>query len=594
MLQNLSIQDFILIEKLDLDFEDGFCVITGQTGAGKSILLDAILFALGSKYGPEIVRANQEKAVVTITFSNLNQAPCSTLLTSEKLNSKTSSNQPEAFENTQESTYKAANFTPGIFQLLNIYLSEYDINLAADDDLIIKRIQYANGRKKFFINDHIVTQKILFDLFSYLVETHGQHNHTLLLDSSSHLEILDQSANNIQLKRDVSNLYKIWQEFHRQILAINSEKENITKEIDYLTHICQELTDLDLKEGEEEELIEIKKHLQTRDKEIQLIESILNDIKASNIEQIIARTQRNISKSTNSTIYDKVNIYLDEIYNKTEETKSALTHILYNFDLPKSSLPEIEDRLYAIKSIARKHSCLASDLGLFMQNSQENLKALQKKIKNSSELSNKILKAKQEYLDKAQLLSKTRKIAALKLENKIMNELSMVDMKKAVFSIEIQSDENNAGASGIDEVRFFASINPGMPKAPIDKVASGGELSRFMLGFRSALFEQAIKQTIIFDEVDVGISGSVADSVGQRLKMLSSFAQVIVITHQPQVASKAKQHIVVEKTQTTTNTSVTAYPLDFKQRSHELARMISGKEITPNSLATATELLQNS
>ena len=226
-----------------------------------------------------------------------------------------------------------------------------------------------------------------------------------------------------------------------------------------------------------------------------------------------------------------------------------------------------------------------------MQQSSQRLIALEQKIKNSAELNDKVLTVKQEYLHKAQLLSENRRIAARELEKKTMDELSMLDMKKALFAIEINSEEKNAGINGIDEVRFLASTNPGMPKAPIDKIASGGELSRFMLAFRTALFDKTTKKTIIFDEVDVGVSGSVADSVGERLNTLSTVAQVIVITHQPQVAGKANQHILVEKTQTIANTSVTARSLDLEERPHELARMISGKEITANSLAAAKELM---
>ena len=547
MLQNLSIQDFLLIEKLDLDFEDGFCVITGQTGAGKSILLEAILFALGSKVGGEVVRANQEKAVVVLTFSRVQQAA--------------------------------------------EYLSEYDINLSADEDIIIKRIQYAHGRRKFLINDNVITQKIVSDLFDYLLEIHGQHNHTLLLKASSHLEILDQSAGNIQLRKEVTDLYKLWQELYSEILTVSGEKEAIIREIDYLSHICNELKVLDIKEGEEEELTEIKKRLQTREKEIKLIETILNDVEASNITQIIAKAQRNINKSDNIEIYNNVNISLEEIFNKVEEAKLALTNILHSFDLPDHSLLEIEDRLYAIRSISRKHGCAVSELGNLMHGSEQKLIALEQKIKNNLELSEKVRSVKQEYLHKAKLLSENRQIAARELEKKTMGELSMLDMKKAVFAVEINSEEKNAGINGIDEVRFLVSTNPGMPKAPIDKIASGGELSRFMLAFRTALFDKTTKRAIVFDEVDVGISGSVADSVGQRLKILSTVAQVIVITHQPQVAGKANQHILVEKTQMSVNTSVTAYSLDLEERTRELARMISGKEITANSLAAAKELM---
>ncbi len=547
MLQNLSIQDFILIEKLDLDFEDGFCVITGETGAGKSILLDAILFAMGDKSNGQIVRCGQEKAIVTLTFS--------------------------------------------VIDKIILFLSEYDIKLNLDEDLIIKRVQYANGRKKFFVNDNIVTQKIVSDLFDYLLEIHGQHNHTSLLNACSHLEILDQSANNIQLRNRVLELYKVWQAICNEVLAINTERESIIKEIDYLSHICQEFNVLDIKDDEEEKLTEIKRHLQIRDKEVNLAQSVLNDLDASKIEQIISRAQRNISKSEDVNLYHQINIHLEEIYNKTEEVKSALSRILGSFNFSEYSLSEIEDRLYAIKSIARKHGCSVSDLGSFMKNSQEKLQNLELKIKSSADLNDKMIKAEQEYFDQANLLSQNRIISAKKLEDKTMSELSMLDMKKAIFSVDIKSDKKIAGSKGIDEVRFLASTNPGTPKAPIDKIASGGELSRFMLGFRAALFDKEAKQTIIFDEVDVGISGSVADVVGQRLKVLSGVAQVIVITHQPQVAGKAEQHILVKKTQTNTNTTIVAEYLDFEERSRELARMISGKEITINSVAAAKELM---
>ena len=545
MLQNLSIRDFILIEKLDLDFDDGFCVITGQTGAGKSILLDAILFALGGKFGSEIIRTGQESAHVTLTFS-------------------TSANASE-------------------------YLSEYDIN--SSEELIIKRIQYAGGRKKFFINDHIVTQKIVSDLFDYLLEIHGQHNHTALLNISSHLEILDQFCGDSNLTKEVADLYKSWQSLSAEIAAIDKEKDTINKEIEYLTHICQEFDDLAIQEGEEEELALAKKLLQTREKEIKLIDSVTADIEATNIEQVIARAQRNLSKSENTDLYDSVNLNLDEIYNKIEEVKSALNHILHSFELSDYNLADVEDRLYAIRDLARKHGCTPSDLEQFMKKAHENLRLLESKIKGSFDLQEKMIKAKEEYFHKAKILSASRQTAGKDLESKTMQELSMLDMKKAEFFVEIKSKEENASARGIDDVRFLASTNPGMPKAPIDKIASGGELSRFMLSFRAALFDNCLKQTIIFDEIDVGISGSVADSIGQRLKILSEVAQVIVITHQPQVAGYAKQHILVKKTQGDHATLVNIDKLDFDGRSSELARMISGKEITDNSLAAAKELI---
>jgi DNA repair protein RecN (Recombination protein N) len=392
----------------------------------------------------------------------------------------------------------------------------------------------------------------------------------------------------MDLRNRVSDLYNFWQDICNEVATINSERESMIKEIEYLSHICQEYRALDTKDDEEDKLTEIKRSLQIRDKEVNLAQSILNDIEASKIEQIVAKAQRSISKSADVNLYNQINIYLEEIYNKTEEVKSSLSIILNSFNDNEYSLSEIEDRLYEIKSIARKHGCLASDLSSFMKNSEEKYQNLELKLKNSADLQDKMMKAEQEYFDQANLLSQNRKISAKELEDKTMSELKMLDMKKAIFSIDIKSDKKLAGSKGIDEIRFLASTNPGTPKAPIDKIASGGE---FMLGFRAALFNKEAKQTIIFDEVDVGISGSVADVVGQRLKNLSEVAQVIVITHQPQVAGKANQHILVQKTQTNTDTKIVAEYLDFDGRSCELARMISGKEITINSIAAAKELM---
>jgi len=402
------------------------------------------------------------------------------------------------------------------------------------------------------------------------LEIHGQHNHTSLLNVSAHLEILDQSANNMDLRNRVADLYKFWQDICNEVATINSERESMIKEIEYLSHICQEYSALDIKDDEEDKLTEIKRSLQTRGKEVNLAQSILNDIEASKIEQIVAKAQRSISKSADVNLYNQINIYLEEIYNKTEEVKSSLSIILNSFNDNEYSLSEIEDRLYEIKSIARKHGCLVSDLSSFMKNSEEKYQNLELKLKNSADLQDKMMKAEQEYFDQASLLSQNRRISAKELEDKTMSELQMLDMKKAIFSVDIKSDKKLAGSKGIDEIRFLASTNPGTPKAPIDKIASGGELSRFMLGFRAALFNKEAKQTIIFDEVDVGISGSVADVVGQRLKNLSEVAQVIVITHQPQVAGKANQHILVQKTQTNTDTKIVTEYLDFDGRSCEL------------------------
>jgi DNA repair protein RecN (Recombination protein N) len=301
-----------------------------------------------------------------------------------------------------------------------------------------------------------------------------------------------------------------------------------------------------------------------------------------------------------------------------------LNQILHNFDLSGHNLAEIEDRLYAIRSLSRKHNCSSAELAQFISKSKETLAELESRLKKSDDLNDKMLKIRAEYFAKAQILSQRRQVAAKNLESKVDLELAMLDMKKAVFSVEIRSctspgtpmsssgltggstarekhkmdypvkpgNDSIITSKGIDEVRFLASTNPGMPNGPIDKIASGGELARFMLALRAALFDKCLKPTIIFDEIDVGISGSVADFIGSRLKLLSKIAQVIVITHQPQVAGQADLHILVHKTQGSTKTLVDVTSLDLEGRAAELARMISGRQITEKSLAAAKELIQ--
>lgn len=545
MLQSLHIKDFILIEKLELDFNEGFCVITGETGAGKSILLDSILFCLGGRFLGNPVRPSAESCTVTLVFS--------------------------------------------ASEILDNYLKEIAID--SDDVLIVKCTQNIAGRKKFFINNQIVTAKLVQNLFAYLIELHGQHNHTMLLSIASHSLILDEFGKLSPLKAEVAASYSNWQETEKKIKEIATRKEQIDKDIDYLKHVCAELELAQVKRGEEQELADIKRKLQSSEKEKELIQSVLTEIQESAIERIIAKAQRAVSNSTNTEFLEKVNANLELAYDKIEDAKTTLKHILHDMDLVEFSIEEVEERLYEIRTLARKHSTDANDLVDFLKKSQTKLLDLENIVHVNSEIEKQLEVYKANYFTLAEKLSKQRKITVVELEKKVMQELSTLEMKKAVFVVEIESDLSIASSNGIDRVRFIASTNPGMSLSPIDKIASGGELSRFMLALRVALFDKTPKQTVIFDEIDVGISGSVADSIGLRLKALSSVVQIIVITHQPQVAGKADWHILVEKTQHDIHTVVEIKVLNNQARSYELARMISGKEITKTGLKAAKELI---
>lgn len=545
MLLSLNIKDFILIDKLDLDFSKGLVVITGETGAGKSILLDSILFALGGKFNNDLIKKGADFCSVTLTFS--------------------------------------ADL-PSIS-----YLTETGIEVT--DEIVIKATQLNSGRKKFFINDQIVTQKVVNTLAGHFLDLHGQHEQTSLTNPSVHLEILDEYANSKPILTELKSIYKTWQDLEKEIVLLSQEKDTLDKEIDYLAHVCAELELLGLKEDEEEKLSDIRQKLQGRDKEINLIGGVLSELDNSGFEQLISKAQRTIAKSIGSEELETADTCLEEVYDKIEQAKISLREYLNKFEQAEYSLEEIEDRLYEIRSIARKHSCLPSELLKFQAEANSSLQMLQSRVGSSNELDKKAIVAKEEYYKAARQLSLLRQKNAAKLQEKTMNELAELEMKKAVFEVSVIPSEENSGASGIDQVRLRASTNPGMPLLPIDQVASGGELSRFMLALRTALFDKGNKQTIIFDEIDVGISGSVTDSVGQHLKKLSRAVQVIAITHQPQIAGKADQHVLVSKIQYHDHTKVEIKTLDHEAKSLELARMISGQKITKTGLEAAKELL---
>ena len=544
MLLGLNVKNFILIDNLDLDFNSGLVVITGESGAGKSILLDTVLFVLGAKSSGNIIKTGADYCSVSLTF-----------LSSPSINS---------------------------------YLQ--DISLELSEEIVVKSTLSSQGRRKFYINEQVVTQKAVARLAPYFLELYGQNSQAALMSGAAHRDILDQFSEASLLVDKVQNLYQTWQKIEQEVASLASQKANIEKEIEYLQHICEELVNANIKVEEEEELSEIKQQLQGREKQINLIQSILTDIEDSNINQVISRVQRNISR-TPTSLPEEVNSSFDQIYDQIEKIKLILQNELKKLEHPSYSLEEVDDRLHQIRDLARKHSCRVEDLPDFLSKSKLSLEQLQSLLINNTDLQKQVIIAKESFYQAAEELSLLRKVNAKLLEDKTMSELAKLEMKNTRFKIDIVASNTHSGLRGIDNVRFIVSTNPGTPMLPIDQVGSGGELSRFMLAFRVALFDRVAKNTIIFDEIDAGIGGATADSIGQRLKNLSKAAQVIVITHQPQVASKADQHLLVYKTHFADTTKIEVKVLNLKEKSEEIARMISGQKITEAGLQAAKELL---
>jgi DNA repair protein RecN (Recombination protein N) len=388
----------------------------------------------------------------------------------------------------------------------------------------------------------------------------------------------------------VNNAYRNWRHLETELANFAKKEEQILQEIEYLKHSCQEIATLNIAENEETALAEKRVNLQLIDKLQSALKEAVETMEESNFGKLILKTQKLITQYPDNNI-ENINKDLDNAYISFDSAYSALQQ-LYNYrGQSEDNLEDVEERLYQIRSLARKYSVNSTFLHQLLEENTEKLSELERNVLSNNELSNQLHKAKDNYFILAKNLSQKRTEAIKILQEKVTSELGHLDMKKAVFKVEIATEESFAHPIGIDRVRFLVSTNPGMGLSPIDKVASGGELSRLMLALRVAILDKNPKQTIICDEIDVGISGSVADSMALRIKALSKVVQILVITHQPQVAGKADMHIFVAKNQQENRTISNIKILNKEERAMELARMISGQEITEAGLIAARELL---
>ena len=548
MLLHLSVRDFLLIEELDLDFQPGLSVITGQTGSGKSMILEAILFGLGKKSSKSILRAGADHCQVTLTLAL-------------SLDIQTS------------------------------FAQKFDIAFQ-EPVLVIKRVKTITGQNKFLVNNKHVQQKVLGTILDSYVEFYGQHAYTLLLDPLKYVDILDEYGGLLAKRSRVQSLYKTWKSQEKQLLALEENGEIRRKNISYLHYVLKELEDAKITQGEQDQLVVSIDQLKARDGEKQLIKDTLVDLKSSNIYRILEHAKKRLQKSVGENT-GAILSHLSEAYDHIEYASTLLESYFRDLDRPEEDLASQEERLLTLKSLARKHHCSIEQLYECMENYRRQLSVLEEDTSRCDHLSLSLGNIKDEFLQAAQELSDLRKRCASQLEECVNATLALLHMPQAAFGIDIQSGPTYCCSTGIDRIRFVAAVNPGSSRQDIAKIASGGELSRLMLGLRAALMDKSTPRVIIFDEIDVGISGQVAHAVGQYLRQLSQIAQVIVITHQPQVAGKANGHILVEKEQHARHTTVRAKLLNRRDREQELAKMIAGEQVTEVSLHAARELLSH-
>ena len=558
MLESLSINNIVLIDKLNIHLDNGLCVLTGETGSGKSILLDALGLAIGYRSNSRLLRNGETMGSVIADFNITNNQNCKNLLN--------------------------------------------ELGIDYDNNIIIRRILYNDGRSKAFINDIQVTQSFLQNVGETLVEIHGQNEQIGLLNSSNHREILDQFGNLIDKRNIISNIFEKMKTSKDKLEELLSKKDNIEKEKDYLKHIINEIEALNLQPNEEQELAEKRILMMNKEKVL----NVLNEVKDSlegqyNVDKGISSAQHTLSRGVRlgDNLLEKDKNAFEEIIENLEqasininEASSKIEEIFDSLGFDNNTLESVEERLFAIRGLARKLNIQPDYILDLKVELEEKLSNLENQEVIIDDLEKEVKELKNNFLSNAKELSNSRKVVAKKLAEELMNELKPLKMEKTVFDVEFKElDENNWNKYGIDSVRFLASTNPGTPMNELSKIASGGELSRFMLALKVVLSKVNSVPTMIFDEIDTGISGAVAEAVGDRLKKLGQSLQVLVVTHHAQVASKGNYHLKVQKVQQNDKTNTNVIILEGKDRINEIARMFSGEIITDDALKVAEKML---
>jgi DNA repair protein RecN (Recombination protein N) len=550
MLNTLSISNIVLIDKLDISLSDGFCVLTGETGAGKSILLDALGLALGKRASAGLLRTGQTQGSVTATF-DIRKNP-----------------------------------------LLGNLLEEQGIE--SDGDVYLRRVIYHDGKTKSFINDTPVSANLLSDVAEQLIEIHGQHDQKGLLSSKTHRFVIDQYGRLDDLLEATKTAFQKFSALKNQLQQLQLDESKALAEEDYLKFVLKELQDLQPAPGLESELSNKRNQLVNREKLIEAINQANSYIQDGNIEKSLRLAQNILIKNAElNSNFSAISDMLERASIEINEAVSDLHSAASGVGDSNDGLDAIEERLFGLRNAARKYNIPADSLAGYRDEVATKLDLLANKDAHIAEIQKQVEAAKEIYFKAAQKLSDARAKASVKIEKILSTELAPLKMENTRLKVEIeQTAEESWSAEGFDKVSFLVSTNPGAPFAPIAKIASGGELSRFMLALKVVLSGVKSVPTMIFDEVDTGIGGAVADAVGGRLAILGKKLQVLAITHQPQVAAKGNLHLKVQKTQgkdgTTTNVSV----LSAKERTEELARMLAGAEITGEARAAAERLLQ--
>ncbi|MEZ5758443.1 MAG: DNA repair protein RecN [Emcibacteraceae bacterium] len=554
MIVSLTIKDIVLIDRLQMNFEDGLCVLSGETGAGKSILLSGIGLAIGARGGRELIRNAKDQGSVSIDLNVADDHKVWTILKEQGL-----------------------DYEPG--------------------QIILRRIIMNDGRSRAFINDQSVSVGLLREVGESLIEIHGQHDERGLLNPSGHRELLDDFGNYGSLLLDVRKNYRTLTNL-QELLATEVEKlENAQKDEDYIRHNLEELEQLNPVAGEEEKLsTERTKMMQgeTLSEGLgELLEKLLSD---KGVDTVLRATIRKIERMSAQApgLLDPVSASLDRAANETTEAISELERIMRELEFNPYDLENVEERLFALRGIARKHHCQPDSLVQLKKDFEEKLESLEYSDREVQRLKSEVTEAKAKFEENVIKLSAARQKTGAILDDQVNRELPALKMDKAKFKTFLEPLERESwNADGGERVDFRVSTNPGAPFGGLIKIASGGELSRFILALKVVLARKTSVATLIFDEIDQGVGGAVANAVGERLADLATKAQIMVITHSPQVASRGNSHWLINKgiSEDGENVATTVTLIEKDHRREEIARMLSGAHVTNESRAAADNLL---
>ncbi|HWL31727.1 MAG TPA: DNA repair protein RecN [Xanthobacteraceae bacterium] len=553
MLARLSIRDIVLIDRLDIDFAPGLAVLTGETGAGKSILLDAFALALGARGDATLVRHGADQGQVTALFELPAKHPARALAA--------------------------------------------ECGVATDEALILRRVQFADGRTRAFVNDQPVGVQTLQALGAALVEIHGQHDARALVDAGTHRGLLDAYG---RLEDDAAEIGRLWtarRDAAEAVAAHRAEAERAAREADWLRHAAEELGRLAPEAGEETALAERRADMMRAEKIAGDLRDAYDAVAGSSspvpaLSAAVRRLERRGAQAPG--LVEPAVKAMDAALNALGEASDHLQHALRAANHDPDELDRIEERLFALRAAGRKYNSPVDALNALAERYRNDLALIDAGAERLVALEKAAGEAEARFAAAAAKLSAARRKAAEKLDKAVNAELKPLKLERAKFSTQIESDAAAAGPNGIDRVEFWVQTNPGTRPGPLMKVASGGELARFLLALKVVLADRGSAPTLVFDEIDTGVGGAVADAIGVRLARLGGRVQVVTVTHAPQVAARAGRHYLITKDTMDKGkrvaTRVAELP-DAKRR-EEIARMLAGAEITAEARAAADKLIR--